>query len=72
MALPGKPESVYVEIFEKKKKTGQVIFSIEYQGPVVNQPPNQGGWATTQSGNQGGQGQGQNTGGYNNPGKLGY
>jgi hypothetical protein len=32
---PGKPENVFVEIFEKKKKAGQVLFQIEYQGPAV-------------------------------------
>lgn len=32
---PGKPENVFVEIFEKKKKAGQVLFQIEYQGPAA-------------------------------------
>ena len=36
LANPGKVESEYVEIFEKKKKTGQVLVQIEYQGPAVN------------------------------------
>ncbi len=36
LANPGKVQNDYVEIFEKKKKTGQVFFQIEYQGPAVN------------------------------------
>ncbi len=36
MTAPNKPETTTVEIFQKNKKTGQVLISVEYQGGFVN------------------------------------
>ncbi len=76
---PHKAESINVDIFEKNKKAGQVLISIEYQGPAIGgNQPNQGGLVNQPNQpNQGGLGNQQNnqtqsSGGYSNPGKLGY